>query len=161
MTDFLQCYRIRGHHGFVYIRNQGMLRKESKWRRWWQADPHLSFNHKTITKKLQQHQSYHWYSCLYNRMSESGKNPVKKTHTLFEIFIFCPKIQLWFPEKIADFLGGEKLVKNVVVLDYLAVDNFDFPRKLSIFLGEKLVKMLWFWTFSLKIYELLIVNSCF
>ena len=25
--------------------------------------------------------------------------------------------------------------------------NFDFPRKLSIFLGEKLVKMLWFWTF--------------
>ena len=37
--------------------------------------------------------------------------------TLFEIFIFCPKIQLWFPEKIVDFLG------------------------------EKLVKMLWFWTF--------------
>ena len=27
--------------------------------------------------------------------------------------------------------------------------NFDFPRKLSIFLGEKLVKMLWFWTFQL------------
>ena len=25
--------------------------------------------------------------------------------------------------------------------------NFEFPRKLSIFLGEKLVKMLWFWTF--------------
>ena len=25
--------------------------------------------------------------------------------------------------------------------------NFDFPKKLSIFLGEKLVKMLWFWTF--------------
>merc|ERR1711860_187433 len=25
--------------------------------------------------------------------------------------------------------------------------NFDFPRKLSIFLGKKLVKMLWFWTF--------------
>ena len=121
----------------------------------------LVFQSQNNHKKLQQHQSYHWYSCLYNRMSESGKNPVKKTHTLFEIFIFCPKIQLWFPEKIADFLGGEKLVKNVVVLDYLAVDNFDFPRKLSIFLGEKLVKMLWFWTFSLKIYELLIVNSCF
>ena len=27
--------------------------------------------------------------------------------------------------------------------------NFNFPRKLSIFLGEKLVKMLWFWTFYL------------
>ena len=38
--------------------------------------------------------------------------------TLFEIFIFCPKIQLWFPKKIVDFLGGEKLVE-----------------------------MLWFWTF--------------
>ena len=37
--------------------------------------------------------------------------------TLFEIFIFCPKIQLWF------------------------------PRKLSIFCLKKLVKMLWFWTF--------------
>ena len=31
--------------------------------------------------------------------------------TLFEIFNFCPKIQLLFPEKIVDFLGGEKLVK--------------------------------------------------
>ena len=38
-------------------------------------------------------------------------------YTLFEIFIFCPKIQLWFPEKIVNFLV------------------------------EKLVKMLWFWTF--------------
>ena len=25
--------------------------------------------------------------------------------------------------------------------------NFDFPRKFSIFCGEKLVKMLWIWTF--------------
>ena len=25
--------------------------------------------------------------------------------------------------------------------------NFDFPRKLSTFWGEKLVKMFWFWTF--------------
>ena len=25
--------------------------------------------------------------------------------TLFEIFIFCPKIQLWFHVKIVDFLG--------------------------------------------------------
>ena len=38
-------------------------------------------------------------------------------HTLFEIFIFCPKIHLWFPEKM------------------------------SIFWGEKLVKMLWFGAF--------------
>ena len=31
--------------------------------------------------------------------------------TLFEIFIFCPKNQFWFPEKIVDFFWGEKLVK--------------------------------------------------
>ena len=49
--------------------------------------------------------------------------------TLFEIFIFCPKIQLWFPEKIVDFFGW-KTRENVVILDFLAVDNFDFTRKI-------------------------------
>ena len=64
-----------------------------------------------------------------------GKN------TLFEIFIFCPKIQLWFPEKIVDFFGW-KTRENVVVLDFLALDNFDFTRKIvKKNLGEKLVKM--------------------
>ena len=48
--------------------------------------------------------------------------------TLFEIFILCPKIQLWFPEKIVVFWGW-KTRENVVVLDFLAVDNFDFTRK--------------------------------
>ena len=48
---------------------------------------------------------------------------------MFEIFIFCPKIQLWFPEKIVDFLGW-KTRENVVVLDFIAVDNFDFTRKI-------------------------------
>ena len=32
-------------------------------------------------------------------------------------------------------------------LSFVQKFNFDFPRKLSIFGGEKLVKMLWFWTF--------------
>ena len=57
--------------------------------------------------------------------------------TLFEIFIFCPKIQLWFPEKIVDFFGW-KTPENVVALDFLAVDNFDFTRKIvKKILGEK------------------------
>ena len=30
---------------------------------------------------------------------------------------------------------------------YVQKFNFHFPRKLSIFLGEKLAKMLWYWTF--------------
>ena len=65
--------------------------------------------------------------------------------TLFEIFIFCPKIQLF----------GGKTRENVVVLDFLAIDNFDFTRKIvKKFLGEKLVKMLGFcqnWIFGQKI----------
>ena len=42
---------------------------------------------------------------------------------------------------------GEKPRENVAVLDFLAVDNFDFTRKIIDFFGEKLVKMLWFWAF--------------
>ena len=50
--------------------------------------------------------------------------------------------QLSFPEKIVDFLGG-KTRENVVVLDLLAVDNFDFTRKIvKKKLCEKLVKIL-------------------
>ena len=67
--------------------------------------------------------------------------------TLFEIFIFCPKIQLWFPEKIVNF-SGWKTRENVVVLDFLAVDNFDFTKKMvKKIWAEKLVKMLGFWAF--------------
>ena len=73
--------------------------------------------------------------------------------TLFKIFIFCPKIQLWFPEKIVNFFG-QKIHENVVVLDFLAVDNFDFTRKIvKKNLGEKLVKMLGLgqnWVFGQK-----------
>ena len=68
-------------------------------------------------------------------------------HTLFEIWIFCPKIPLWFPEKIVDFFG-RKTRENVVALYFWAVDNFDFTRKIvKKNLGEKLVKMWQFCTF--------------
>ena len=77
--------------------------------------------------------------------------------TLFEIFIFCPKIQLWFPEKIVDFFGW-KTRENVVVLDFLAVDNFDFTRK--IVKKKNWVKNSWkYWGF-VKI-EFLDKNSTF
>ena len=50
---------------------------------------------------------------------------------MFEIFIFCPQIQIWFSEKIVDFFFlGWKTRENVVVWDFLAVDNFDFTRKI-------------------------------
>ena len=35
-----------------------------------------------------------------------------------------------FSRKLLIFLGGEKLPENVVVLDFLAVDNFNFTRKI-------------------------------
>ena len=75
--------------------------------------------------------------------------------TLLEIFIFCPKFQLWFPEKIVDFFRvknswkccgfglfscwqlwfhekffGWKTREIVGDLHFLVVDNFDFPRKI-------------------------------
>ena len=73
---------------------------------------------------------------------------------LFEISIFCPKIQLWFHEKKCRIIFGWKTRENVVVLDFLAVDNFDFTRKITKKnLGEKLVKMFGFcqnWIFGQK-----------
>ena len=62
-------------------------------------------------------------------------------HTLFEIFIFCPTFQLWFTEKIVDFLGVKNSWK-CCDLGFLAVDNFDFTRKIvKNFFYEKLMKM--------------------
>ena len=71
-------------------------------------------------------------------------------HTLRNLH-FSPKIQLWFIKKIVDF-GGWKIRENVVVLDFLAVDNFDFTKKIvEKKLGEKLVKMLGFLRFLSKL----------
>ena len=60
---------------------------------------------------------------------------------------FVQKFNFDFPRKLLIFFGW-KTRENVVVLDFLAVDNFDFTRKIvKKKFGEKLVKMLWFWTF--------------
>ena len=40
-----------------------------------------------------------------------------------------------------------KMTQKCLIKKRFCLFNFDFPRKLSIFLGEKLVKMLRFWTF--------------
>mgnify|MGYP006903937377 CR=1 FL=1 len=45
------------------------------------------------------------------------------TNTLFQVFIFCPKIQIVE-------LFWVKTRKNAAVLDFLAVDNCDFTRKI-------------------------------
>ena len=69
---------------------------------------------------------------------------------MFTLFVFVQKFNLDFPRKLSIFLGL-KTRENVVVLDFLAIDNFDFTRKIvKKNLSEKLVKMclskLNFWT---------------
>ena len=54
------------------------------------------------------------------------------------------KFNFDFPRKLSIY-WGEKTCENAAVLDFLAVDNFDFTRKIvKKKLGEKLVKMLGF-----------------
>ena len=43
---------------------------------------------------------------------------------------FVQKLNFDFPRKLSIFLGG-KTRENVVVLDFFAVDNFDFTRKIA------------------------------
>ena len=66
---------------------------------------------------------------------------------------FVQKFNFDFLRKLLIFLGW-KTRENVGVLDFLAVDNFDFTRKIvKKNLGEKLVKMLGFcqnWIFGQK-----------
>ena len=65
----------------------------------------------------------------------------KKSSSFFPKFIFD------FPRKIIE-LFWVKIRENAAVLDFLAVDNFDFTRKIvKKNLGEKLVKMLGICTF--------------
>ena len=44
--------------------------------------------------------------------------------------IFVQKFNFDFPRKIVEFFGGWKTRENVVVWGFLAVDNFDFTRKI-------------------------------
>ena len=61
---------------------------------------------------------------------------------------FVQKINFDFPRNIVE-LFWVKIRENATVLDFLALDNFDFTRKnCQKNLGEKLEKMLWFWTFQ-------------
>ena len=66
---------------------------------------------------------------------------------------FVQKSSFDFPRKLSIFFGW-KTREIVVVLDFLAVDNFDFTRKMvKKNLGKKLVKMLGFcqnWIFGQK-----------
>ena len=81
-------------------------------------------------KRISRQKSRLEFLCNFDHFWCENWNELFLAVTLFEIFIFCPEIQLWFPEKIVDFFFGWKTRENVVVLDFLAVDNFDFTRKI-------------------------------
>ena len=75
--------------------------------------------------------------------------------TKIPLFSHCSKCSFFvqnfnfdFPRKLSIFFGG-KTRENIVVSDFLAVDNFDFTRKIvkKKKLGEKLAKMLLFLAF--------------
>ena len=68
-------------------------------------------------------------------------------HTVRNTSFFVQKFNFDSPRKIVE-LFWVKTRENAAGLDFLAVGNFDFTRIIvKKILGEKLVKMLWFWTF--------------
>ena len=65
-------------------------------------------------------------------------------HTVRNLHFLSKKFNFDNPRKLSNFFGV-KTRENLVVLDFLAVDNFDFTRKIvKKILGEKLVKILGF-----------------
>ena len=52
-------------------------------------------------------------------------------HTVRNLPFFVQKLNFDFQRKLSIFFLGEKTRENVVVLDFLAVDNFDFTRKIG------------------------------
>ena len=73
--------------------------------------------------------------------------------TLFEIFNFCPKIQLWFPEKMVNFLGVKNSRKCCGFGIFCCWQLWFHEKNCQKNLGEKLVKMLGFcqnWIFVQK-----------
>ena len=68
-------------------------------------------------------------------------------HTVRNLHFLSKKFHFDFPRKIVE-LFWVKTHENAAVLDFLAVDNFDFTRKIvKTILGEKLVKILRICTF--------------
>ena len=82
---------------------------------------------------------------------------VRNMITLFEIFIFCPKIQLWFPDNIVDFFGVKNSWKCCGFGLFCCWQLWFHEKNLDKNLDKKLVKMLGFyqnWIFGENIWLL-------
>ena len=94
--------------------------------------------------------------CFWPRVAKHrGPRSVIVVVVIQILVTHCSKFSFFVQKftKIVIFFGW-KTCEKVVVLDFLAVDNFDFTRKIvKIFYGEILVKMLGFcqnWVFGQK-----------
>ena len=77
-----------------------------------------------------------------------SNNASNSKHTVRNFFFFVKKFNFDFQRKIVELLWVKTRENAAAVLDFLAVDNVDFTRKMvKKKLGEKLVKMLAIWTF--------------
>ena len=76
-------------------------------------------------------------------LSKLKEKMINFTHCSKSSF-FVQKFNFDFPRKLSIFWGW-KTRENVVVLDFLGIDDFDFTRKMVKKIDEKLVKMLGFW----------------
>ena len=91
----------------------------------------------------------------FNFFVSENRRPWKQLlfHTVRNLH-FLSKNSILISRENCRFFWGWKTRENVVVLDFLAVDNFDFTRKIvKKNFGEKLVKMLGFcqnWIFGQK-----------
>ena len=83
------------------------------------------------------------YSVHLSRIIEKSRFNFPIPHTVRNVHFLSKNSTLISRENCRFFLV--KTRENVVALDFLAVDNFDFTRKIvKKILGEKLVKMLGF-----------------
>ena len=86
--------------------------------------------------------SFRSHACILYEVANNKPNETP-SHCSKSAF-FVQKFNFDFPRKLPIFWGW-KTRENVVVYDFLVVDNFDFTRKIvKKILGEKLVKMLGF-----------------
>ena len=86
-------------------------------------------------------------SCITEFEEDLGKAAKNPFQELFAKFCSSSTIHgtyFWIASGSYLVRAAWGLIGTVQALIKVFMAHFDFPRKLSIFLGEKLVKMLWF-----------------
>ena len=92
--------------------------------RWPQSKIAIGFGekHMSCMRQFSQKKTVQLYLNCFSQPFNFGQSHYSKSQIFVQKFI-------WFSEKIVDFFLRWKTRENVVVLDFLAVDNFDYTRK--------------------------------